>query len=263
MKTLFPAVLMCCFLAACGHYTQTTSGRDYLQKYNQALAPGQPAGEGITEDQIRQAASVEPVLAFPARIGLARIENGNLTAVPGVEAEAWMKAAERLGPDFGTFVPVSPLVAEMVSPSQERPGMASRMKGVIQKIRLGAARQHLDAVLIYEVYANTDSRGDMATAIAATTVIGTFLVPSRTVEVEGFANALLIDVVQGYPYGTVNVTLDKEKAHAHVWNEGRRGRELSVSVKNKTAVKLTREVEEMFRRLRRELAEKQVADAAK
>jgi hypothetical protein len=72
--------------------TQTTSGEDYLRKY-QAVPTAAPTGAddfgGHNIDQmIRDAASVEPVLKFPARIGLARIENGNLSAIPEEEADA-------------------------------------------------------------------------------------------------------------------------------------------------------------------------------
>jgi len=66
--------------------------------------------------------------------------------------ESWRDAAESLGPSFGTFIPVSPLIANSVS------HMDSREKTtVIDHIRRGAARQHLDYVIAYEVSHKTKS----------------------------------------------------------------------------------------------------------
>lgn len=203
-------------LTACSQTTQTTSGRAYLDQYQ--YADTDSVGEntqGLTFDQqVREVAKVEPILKFPARIGLARIDRGRLTAVPGDEIEAWMETREKLGDKFGEFIPVNPLIANMVSQSVDL-----KNYNVINKIRLGAARQHLDAVLIYEVYSKSETNKN-ALAVADLTIIGGYLLPSRAETTEGFATALLIDVLQGYPYGTAQASVDKQKAISSTWGWG-------------------------------------------
>ncbi len=76
--------------------------------------------------------------------------------------------------------------------------------------QLGAARQYLDAVLIYEVFSRENSESNILT-VRILTIIGGYILPSKAVAIEGFANALLIDVLQAYPYGTASATLDKKE----------------------------------------------------
>jgi hypothetical protein len=98
---------MCLALAACETTSQTTSGRDYLDRYaQQAREQRQYGADGLAIDsQIREAAAVEPLLHFPARIGIARIAPPGPTGGPALggipenEAKAWSEAAARLGPD--------------------------------------------------------------------------------------------------------------------------------------------------------------------
>src|SRR5262245_15770727 len=112
---IYGALALIGILAGCESYTQTTSGKDYLAKY--PIANAEPATE--IDNRVRAAADVEPLLRFPARIGLARIGGENGHAGLGVpspeEAKAWSEAAQRLGPKFGEFVPVSPLIAAMLN----------------------------------------------------------------------------------------------------------------------------------------------------
>ena len=75
-------------------------------------------------------------------------------------------------------------------------------------------------------------------------------------EADGLANAMLIDVLQGYPYGTAEIILDKEEVYTHSWGMYERQRKFSEKVKSKAAVKLAGEVETMFMKLRAELAER-------
>lgn len=244
MKKL-STILLCLLLVACGNHTQTTSGKSYLAKYKDKSV----AGDGGIEDKLRAVASVEPTLTFPARIGLARIDGGRLSNIPGQEIAAWMEQKEKLGDGFGEFVPLNPMVAEMVSQSVGADG------DVMNKIRLGAARQHLDAVLIYEVYSKTDNDSTLL-SITDLTIIGGYILPSRAIEAEGFANAMLIDVMQGYPYGTVDVTVDKEEKYTQAWGSHDEVVDMSDAIKIKAAVKLSGEAREMLLKLRAELAEK-------
>ena len=69
-------------------------------------------------------------------------------------------------------------------------------------IRLAGARQHLDAVLIYEVDATADSKNNPL-SLADWTIIGAFVLPSQDVKAQGVAQAILLDVRNGYHYGSV------------------------------------------------------------
>jgi hypothetical protein len=255
MNKILPLFVLCLGLVACDSHIQTTSGADYLDKYKKVPAGAIATGKNSSlEDQIRKVAAVEPTLKFPARIGLARIDNGRLSTMPGEEVTAWDKVKVNLGKGFGELVPLNPMIADMVSQSVEASSDIKSLS-VMDKIRLGAARQHLDAVLIYEVYSKSGSESNIL-SIANLTIIGGFILPSRALNAEGFANAMLIDVVQGYPYGTVDVIVDKEEVYASSWGSRNKETDLANSVKTKAAIKLSDEAEKMFQKLRLELAEK-------
>jgi len=188
-------------LAGCKTTTQYTSGADYLARYQNATESTQSS---TTDLAVKEIAAIEPDLRFPARIGLARIgPNKRLMGVPFDEAESWRDAAEALGPSFGTFIPVSPLVANSVTQINSR-----KKTTVIDHIRRGAARQHLDYVIAYEVSHITKSDGN-ALRLADLTVLGLFILPSRDVKAEATASAILLDVRNGYPYLTGSTFADK------------------------------------------------------
>jgi len=262
MRKIIVLVIVCIFLASCSTTTQTTSGRSYLQKYSDLTASPDSASPGKGTrvpfaEKMRQVASVEPTLTFPARIGLARIENGRLSTIPGNEMEAWVKLGEKLGPEYGQLVPVNQLVVAMLEDSEA--GKCCRnyensVEKVIQKIRLAGARQHFDVVLIYEVFSKDNRQVNFLT-IADLSIIGGFILPSRALEAEGFGNAILIDIFQGYPYGTIDVTVDKEEIMSTYWGENNNKRALSDKVKTQAALKMANEAEAMVRKLRLELSE--------
>lgn len=195
-------------LTACVGTSQHTSGASYLEKYEHpAYAAQTETGLSTIDQDVREIAAIEPRLVFPARIGLVRIENGVLTSVPGNEGAAWQGLAEELGDDYGTLVPVSPLIAAMVA----RPSMSSNpAKRVVDEIRRGSARQHLDYVLIYEV---TEMSGQTSNALRAADllILGLYVLPSRNVKMTATASAMLIDVRNGYPYGSAS-TFAEESA---------------------------------------------------
>jgi hypothetical protein len=192
-------------LAACSATMQTTSGADYLARYDASHEIANGAPTSVDED-VRRIAAIEPNLVFPARIGLARIENGSLTAMPADEARIWQDLIDAIGGDYGAFVPVSPLIASMVG-EPAAPGM-NRAAAVIANIRRGAARQHLDYVVTYEVGSSQTQKAN-ALALADLTIVGMFVLPSRTVEVEATASALMLDVRTGYPYATLTTHAEK------------------------------------------------------
>ncbi|HEX4270716.1 MAG TPA: hypothetical protein VHZ32_04985 [Rhizomicrobium sp.] len=256
-RTILSLSITGLLLCGCSTYTQTTSGQDWLAAYRAA-----PARQGAAPDDIdtrvRLAGAIEPTLRFPARIGIARIGKSGwqpeLAAVPADEVAAWMAARERLGAGFGEFIPVSPLVAAMMEPDirvgpNDRVGAARHL---IDTIRLAAARQHLDAVLIYEVNATADQKSNPL-RFADWTVIGAFVLPSQDVKAMGVAQAMLVDVRNGYPYGQVTSSVD-DKTMSAVFYSGEAKASLSQKVEDAAVVKLAGESEAMLRRLKDDLA---------
>lgn len=236
-------------VTSCGHDVQTTSGQAYLAGQQDWRTPTQTSARPMTpmDRAVREAASVEPTLRFPARLGLARLEGGRMTAVPPEEADAWISLAQRLGPSYGEFVPLNPLVAQLASS-----GAPVGSRSPIDTLRLGAARQHVDAVLIYEVA----GRGrDSATPFSALdlTIVGAFLVPSRVVSGEATAYAMLIDVRNGYTYGNAMAQGQASgiSTLAQSWSATPTAR---ATASNAAVQNLTGEVERMMVRLSSQLA---------
>jgi len=193
---IFGAALLT--LGACSHHIQTTLDRYAKSDAYRTMSE--------TDGEIYDIANIEPDLQFPARIGLARIGMSGpeyrptmgLTTIPGDESEIWADLVEREGSRYGDFVPVSPLITSLVADTT-----AADVKNIVANIRKGAARQHLDYVLVYEVV-STDKRTKNDLSFTDATVLGLFLIPSRKVKVDTIASAVLIDVRNGYPYATAN-----------------------------------------------------------
>lgn len=207
--TAFTAALC---LSACATVPQYTSGADYLSRYNDQDAIVSSSG---TDASIREIAAVEPDLRFPARIGLARIERGKLMTVPADEAGYWSEAASTLGAEFGQFIPVSPLIAGMVDPEKYR-----EPQNVVDHIRKGSARQHLDYVIAYEVTDMVD-RASNELGFADWSILGLFVLPSRDLKAESSASAILLDVRNGYPYLTGSTFADKKGISTFMGQGGR------------------------------------------
>lgn len=267
MKPFISAVLALFVLSACSFHTQTSSGQEYLSAYKPRSSYAQTAQKGdesgvppkSMQERLREVASVEPTLAFPQRMGLARIEGGALTTVPPEELAIWSKTNERMGSGFGEFVPLSPMVARMVSdrPAEHRVGT----EGIVDVIRLGAARQHVHSVLIYEVVTRQSERETILSA-AKVTILGGYIVPSNVHETQAMGSAMFIDVMQGYPYGTVSANVDAQKRVSSAWGWGADSADKSKSAdkaKIKLAEQLAQETEKMLRQLKQELAVKQAA----
>ena len=239
--------------------TQTTSGRDYLSAY--AKPASTPAHTHDINARVREVAAVEPLLTFPARIGIARIEHQDLSVIPTEELDDWLALAEKYGPKIGDFVPVNPLIAESVW-SEPRDNLGhprqvhvTPIRRVLDKIRLGAARQHLDAVLIYEVFGTSSSRENIL-AIGNLSIIGAFILPSERIHAKGHASAILLDVRNGYPYGTADFTA-KENGLAPSLSDRRK--RLMDTAEIAAARGLVQEVDKMFTQL---LVELTIASAA-
>lgn len=183
---LLPALLSA--LAACTPTFQTTSGASYIAE-----------SKGFIDREIAEIAAVEPDLRFPARIGIARVVNGQLTSIPTAEVDTLteLSAPHR---KMGEFVPVSPLIAAMVD-------SRSGTRGVVSQIRKAAARQHLHYVMIYEIGARSRTK-NTPFALADVTIIGGMLLPTRQIDVTGVGQVAFLDVRNGYPYSTTGIITD-------------------------------------------------------
>jgi hypothetical protein len=259
-RTISPICLLTLLLCGCDAHTQTTSGSDWLAGYPSSQGGHASNASDDIDARVRQAGAIEPTLRFPAQIGIARIGQSNmqpsLVAVPQEEAAAWRAAQGRLGDSFGEFVPVSPMIAAMMEPDikvapNDRVAVARHL---MDTVRLAAARQHLDAVLFYEVEATVNQRSNPL-RFADWTVIGAFVVPSQDVKAAGVAQAMLIDVRNGYPYGQVTSSVD-DKTESAAFYSGEARTSLAQKVENAAAAKLVGESEGMIRKLKDDLAKR-------
>lgn len=237
-------------LGACSHTAQYTSGQDYLARYSEATS----LSTAIDQD-VRDIAAIEPDLRFPARIGLARIDRSRLISLPIDEAEHWQEMGEALSRSYGDFIPVSPLVAAMVNPGRHHKVPVN----VVDEIRRGAARQHLDYVIIYEVMDVSDSKRN-ALQLADLSVLGLFVLPSRDVKVEATATAMMIDVRNGYPFGTASAFADKRGISTAI-NSSDKKRKFGDKARAHAVDKLTEEVTAFMEELNAVEARMKLAEA--
>ena len=247
-------------LSACSTTSQVTSGNEYLMRHDTVGTASIEEGKDF-EETLRKVAAVEPTLKFPARIGLARIDNYNLISIPSHELKAWTEMWSNLESKekFGELILVNPLIASMVSND-----VKTKDKTItpINQVRLAAARQHLDAVLIYEIQTKSVGK-DNFLEVGNLTIIGTYILPSETVEAEGYAGAVLIDVMQGYPYGNTDVFVEKRKGFTTNSESGKRGKEMEDEIATAATLKLAPEVENLFKKVRAELEAKKTKEIAK
>jgi len=234
--------------------TQLTSGKQYLGEY--PLGKGSPRDSGSTPTDldrlVAEVAAIEPNLHFPARIGLARIEHGLLSAIPPDEDAQWIRLAAELGDGFGEFVPLNRIVSEMVyanHAARSRP--AGGIADAVARIRLGAARQHLDLVLVYEIADRTELTPTELT-ILDWTLIGAYA-PTNRARSQTHATALLLDVRTGYPYGSALASADDTFFAATLGADADLARRRQ-STRHAAVESLTREVASMFTTLRDDLA---------
>jgi hypothetical protein len=239
-------------LGACTHTAQYTSGQDYLAGYTDNVT-----FHTTIDQEVRDIAAVEPNLRFPARIGLARIDKKRLISLPIDEAEHWQDMGSELGARYGDFIPVSPLVAGMVNPERHRNSQVN----VVEEIRRGAARQHLDYVLIYEVMDVSDSKRN-ALQLADLSVLGLFILPSRDVKIEATATAMMIDVRNGYPYGTASAFADKKGISTAI-DQSDKKRKLTDKAREHAVDNLTAEVKAFMKELKAVEAGMKLAESRK
>jgi hypothetical protein len=248
-------------IVGCSTYTQTTSGTDYLARHQvHPSSTDSTIGDGNVEfeEMLRNAAAVEPHLRFPARIGIVRLQSqyyrrgGELMEMADGEVAAWQNLATRLGPSFGEFIPVQPLVIDLMRGAAS--GQSTDIvETPVDAVRLAAARQHLDAVLIYEIGTELDQNSNVL-SLGVLTLIGGYLLPSERLDAKAAASAMLIDVMEGYPYGTAN-TVVNESDMATAWGSDDTRRNLEERAGVLATEKLALDIETMFKDLRYKLAE--------
>lgn len=259
-NTLF-AVPLALLLGACSQSVQTTSGADYLANYSR-----DPALLAAMDPQVRAAAEVEPVLTFPARLGLARIVNGQITPIPTHEAALWIDfAAANAG--YGEFVPISPLLAAFAVADTSEAAQAATCAGcrqsaanLVQAIRIGAARQHVDAVLVYEVGATGQNQLNPL-ALGDLLLIGMAILPGRDLEAQGMAQAILLDVRNGYPYGTAQTVTELSRIHPTMGSDAKLAG-MRDDVARAVVAMLIPEVQAMLDQLRLDLTQGQAGRPA-
>lgn len=239
-------------VSACATTLQTTSGADYLAGYDDTWQAQCSAGTGNVDADVRAIAAVEPNLRFPARIGIARLEYGTLVGLPADDQAIWAEAGAALGPSFGEFVPVSPLIVSMVAPQPAR-GSRTDTADVIGDIRRGAARQHLDYVFVYSVTAEDLQKGN-ALSLADLSIIGLFVLPSRDLKVEAAASGLMLDVRNGYPYATIT-TFAEEKGWARAAYSYGKTREMVDSASDAALAELVEDAADALKALAGEAEE--------
>ena len=249
LSRLLVPTLVGLLLVACTNQVQTTSGADYLAAQPQAAngSGSRHIASKSVDKEVRKAASVEPILRFPARIGLARIAGRSLTGIPEAELRLWHNLA-REHQNLGEFVTVSPIIAEFTASAVDSWATADQL---VSKIRLGAARQHIDAVLIYEVGSNSN-QVNTPLAFADFTIFGGALLPTRSLKATGIAEALLLDVRNGYPYGTAHAEADLSSLSTS-WGASDNAVVLRAKASLKVIEHLLPEIADMFHKLKRKL----------
>ncbi|MEM8948947.1 MAG: hypothetical protein AAGA21_09505 [Pseudomonadota bacterium] len=250
-------------VAGCGgHSIQTTSGKAYLEKHNVASpAPIRAESKSYRavrfDEALRQVASIEPTLTFPARIGIVKIgTDGTPTPLYPEEVEAWSEMAAGLGSDYGTFLPINPLVYDQALSEAANTGLLVRTTG-LEKIRLAAARQHLDAIIAYETSSQATRKAN-ALAFGDLTIIGAFVLPSRKIESEGYAAGIILDPISGYPYGQVEAAA-VDSAHTTWVNKSEKKVDVQRNTEIGASVALAEETGKALQKLRLALAEQRSA----
>lgn len=135
------------------------------------------AAGGIEDPDIAKFANYEPNLKFPARVGVVRLVFGKLSTMPDKERELYF---EDLPETLGTVVHLGPLEAQMI-------GLYGHSRVDQKEIRQLAASRHLDYVMVLSFDPGKNS-----------------------------AEALFLDVRNGYPYASVDAK-PSGRGRTNIW----------------------------------------------
>lgn len=95
-----------------------------------------------------------PVLTAASQIGLARIDNGRLIVTPHTEMKRWSQMGSALSETIGGLTPID--VARYVSNTPDIPMHGRDSDNKLDEIRMTAADQGLDYVLLYGLGKDAD-----------------------------------------------------------------------------------------------------------
>lgn len=142
-------------------------------------------------------------LDLPARIGLARMVDGRITPVPGVERARWAGSIQLVNRQLLyplRMVPLPPpatrVAARLGDAARPRQGAGAAVDSVLD----AAAQAGVDAVLVYELSVRVeDDRA--AAALADLPLLGGIVPGTVSTEGHGTALAVLVDPVSGAVMG--------------------------------------------------------------
>ena len=209
-----------------------------------------------SEGAIQARGPLGPDLAFPIRFGLARIHEGQLSVIPRAEAAEWQALRQRLSQHWYQILPLSPLVTAAAGhPLGKR--QSPRCQGqymdclseLVRQIRAGADRQQLNVVLLYEAKSWPEFPEDPQGAVDHA-AIGLWMAPHEMVETGAAAEAVLLDVRSGRPFGLATTGVPKfesDRAASQPASEAAEAHRQSATTRAVAA--LVREVETMLYRL--------------
>jgi rhombotail lipoprotein len=188
-------------------------------------------------------ASARPHLTFPARIGVARIADGAVTSIPADEWAAWRALRDQMQPALGELTPVSPIVAQSLTTAP----VSSTPHDAITNLRLAAAREQLDAILLYEV-STTHSLEQTELTLLDATIVGAWWFPTHKSHATAHASATLIDVRSGLAYGSAIGNASDVTSATRLGSEEKIHRQRAAATR-KSVTALTPEVGAMMARL--------------
>jgi hypothetical protein len=254
-------ILAACVLTGC---YATTSGSDIYQPpapplntptMTEVIAAAAPQAQGI-DREVAALFAVRPRLQIPARFALVRVESGRLKAPTPEEMTHWVDLSARLGPGFGQFVALDPMMADLAveavtqaKSTAATPG-APLQRNAMNDLRRGAALIKADYAIVYEVATQTEDKANLL-SMTDWTIIGLWIAPSRDVKAEALAQAALIDVRTGLPLGSASAQAESDGL-ARASTSFEQAQERADIARVQAVKKLTVEVEAMAATLQRE-----------
>lgn len=119
---------------------------------------------------------------------------------------------------------------------------------MIDHIRKGAARQHVDYVLVYETGLMSSDKAN-GLALADLTVVGMSVLSGRNLQVEASASGILLDICNGDPYAAITAFAEK-KGLSRAVNPCLRQRELSENAEEAGVLELADDLKGALVRLK-------------
>lgn len=207
---LSAAVVALATLSAC---YATTTGGDYSTPSitrEQALADIAKAeqdskdGNGRLDAEVDALYKLKPTLNFPARIALTKVQHNRLVKPTHEEVSEFQQLAEKLGAEFGEFVVVDPVMADLAAETVNATSRDPR-----SDLRRAAALLKADYTLAYSI--DSRSRSDQnALSLTDLTIVGMWIAPTRNVSAEAVAQAAIVDVRTGLPLGSTSAEADSK-----------------------------------------------------